>query len=378
MNKNSWMCVEYWTNKGFTIIQANEEIKKKRKAAAAVKSSPFSREHWLKKGYSIEEADLKRNSFRPIRKEFWMKKGYSEIESEKLAKEAKESNNKKGAKNSKNRSIEDIRNSNVKCIKHWINLGYSENEAKKIISKSQITFSLEKCIEKFGIEKGTRIWKQRQEKWQNTLQNKSESDICQINKRKGFSTEKFDSKECFFKYLSDHNINVARTVDDFQRLIKEDLYYHPNKKYWPIEKYFDDIKISQKKILNLDLNKFKQLYSENFLNIKEYQLHTWGMCKWVGTSLLRSSYEIHFYEKYLELSLDKKISLSIDKPYPSSNMRYDFKIGNQFIEICPMILDNDKYKLKMLKKQTLFNSVLLSTVVQIDEFLGKLKDEMFN
>jgi len=46
--------------------------------------SPFSREFWVKKGYSEEEAEIKRNSLRPIRKEYWMERGFSEKESDKI------------------------------------------------------------------------------------------------------------------------------------------------------------------------------------------------------------------------------------------------------------------------------------------------------
>ena len=38
----------------------------------------------------------------------------------------------------------------VKCIEFWLAKGYNEEEAKQLISESQKTFSLEKCIEKYG------------------------------------------------------------------------------------------------------------------------------------------------------------------------------------------------------------------------------------
>lgn len=56
-----------------------------------------------------------------------------------------------------------------KCVEHWTVQGYTEEEARQIISESQRTFSLEKCIAKYGEEEGRRIFKERQEKWQKTL-----------------------------------------------------------------------------------------------------------------------------------------------------------------------------------------------------------------
>lgn len=71
-------------------------------------------------------------------------------------------------------------------------------EAKKLLAERQSTFSLPKCIENYGEEEGTRIWKERQERWQSTLQSKSPEEIADINSRKvpdrilRFNSEKFE------------------------------------------------------------------------------------------------------------------------------------------------------------------------------------------
>jgi G:T-mismatch repair DNA endonuclease (very short patch repair protein) len=48
---------------------------------------------------------------------------------------------------------------------YWIKKGFAQEEAKKIISEKQSTFSLEKCVEKHGGEEGMKIWKTRQDNW---------------------------------------------------------------------------------------------------------------------------------------------------------------------------------------------------------------------
>ena len=53
-----------------------------------------------------------------------------------------------------------------------------------MLHQRQQTFSLKKCIEKHGAEEGYKIWKERQEKWQNTLNSKSDKEIAEINKKK--------------------------------------------------------------------------------------------------------------------------------------------------------------------------------------------------
>ena len=53
-------------------------------------------------------------------------------------------------------------------IQYYLNRGYSEEESKIMLSDRQRTFTLEKCIEKWGEEKGNFIWMERQRKWLNS------------------------------------------------------------------------------------------------------------------------------------------------------------------------------------------------------------------
>lgn len=57
----------------------------------------------------------------------------------------------------------DDRNTNQ--VKYWIKKGYSEEDAKQKVSERQSTFTLEKCIAKYGEEEGTRRYTERQTKW---------------------------------------------------------------------------------------------------------------------------------------------------------------------------------------------------------------------
>ena len=62
----------------------------------------------------------------------------------------------------------DDRNTNQ--VKYWINKGYSEEEAKQKVSERQSTFTLEKCIERYGDEEGTRRYIERQKNWSAKLE----------------------------------------------------------------------------------------------------------------------------------------------------------------------------------------------------------------
>lgn len=69
-------------------------------------------------------------------------------------------------------------------IEYYISKGYSKEESEILLSERQSTFSLSKCIERHGEDEGLRMWKERQEKWQSTLNSKSKEEIEEINRKK--------------------------------------------------------------------------------------------------------------------------------------------------------------------------------------------------
>lgn len=55
-------------------------------------------------------------------------------------------------------------------LEYWLNKVNSLEEAERMYKERQRTFSLETCIEKYGEEKGTRIWKERNRKWSTKIE----------------------------------------------------------------------------------------------------------------------------------------------------------------------------------------------------------------
>lgn len=69
-------------------------------------------------------------------------------------------------------------------VEYYQRNGETLEEAEKKLKNRQSTFSLEKCINKFGKEEGEKVWKRRQEKWQATLNAKPIKEIERINQDK--------------------------------------------------------------------------------------------------------------------------------------------------------------------------------------------------
>ena len=105
-----------------------------------------------------------------------MKLGYSDQESERLCLEQKNKNNKAGANAAKS-NIEIQKITSKRCVEYWISKGCTEVESKEEVSKQQATFTLKKCIEKYGEEDGKQRWLDRQEKWR--LQNRRRRKIVE-------------------------------------------------------------------------------------------------------------------------------------------------------------------------------------------------------
>jgi len=95
-------------------------------------------------------------------------------------------------------------------LNYWLDKGYTELESKQLLKERQTTFSLKKCIEKYGSELGTEKWNQRQKKWQETLKSKSQEEQDDINRRKSQGIRKEWDKDTLGKlyYIHFYNENI--------------------------------------------------------------------------------------------------------------------------------------------------------------------------
>ena len=112
-----------------------------------------------KRGYTEEEAKHQIAIRRPSNGLYWVNKGYSEEEAQLL----KINHQKKAANVQASLPMSERYENSPRRIEYWIKRGLSEEDAKKEVSTVQSTFSLEKCICRYGNENGTRIWKDRQD-----------------------------------------------------------------------------------------------------------------------------------------------------------------------------------------------------------------------
>lgn len=97
---------------------------------------------------------------------------------------------------------------NDTTLLYWTKLGYSEAEAKEKLSERQRTFTLEKCISKYGKEEGTKRWKQRQEKW---LKSFKKTNFSKISQKLFWELVKYlDNLDCV--YFAELNPNKEKDI----------------------------------------------------------------------------------------------------------------------------------------------------------------------
>lgn len=174
-------------------------------------------------------------------------------------------------------------------IEYWLAKGCTEDEAKKNIYERQQTFTLEKCVGRYGLAEGQRIWQERQTKWQETLNNKSDEEKLVINKKKipflNFRTlwtgEAANNKIGIFYIILLNNNNIKLGIT-----IKHNLISRYNKSYkninsilieykMPIKRAFVIEQIMKRELQEYTISKEEQLldfgYTETF-KTKPYTL----------------------------------------------------------------------------------------------------------
>lgn len=231
--------IEYWKQRGWSEDISYVKAKESRVLHKSV--SVFSREYWCNKinpetgvNYTIAEADFQRNSRRPTHQEYWISKGFTIDQALLLARSTKDSNNKKGAIATKTSKVRRV--TSKRCVEYFIARGYSTEEAKKLVSQSQLHFSKKICIEKYGELIGLRVWQARQLKWKQSLKDTgmylgiSKSSLRLFNEVQKYIPTIMYGKDEQSVTVADHIIWVDCLAPDKKIIEFYGDYWHANPK----------------------------------------------------------------------------------------------------------------------------------------------------
>lgn len=185
--------------KGYTFDEIQEHFKNKSSKSLLLISTWTNKRKFLlhkaeemaKKYYNDLDFKFEISTFAKTNKNYWIDRGYNEEEAVNIVKEIQSKNSKKRWDKVDKGQRKGLFNTS---IEYYLRLGYTEDEAIHLRKERQRTFSLEKCIEKYGEEKGFQVWKERQKKWQDTLNSKSEEEKQTINNKKSPTIRNFIRK----------------------------------------------------------------------------------------------------------------------------------------------------------------------------------------
>lgn len=337
-----------------------------------ISGSPFSVDYWLKRGMSLERAKLKIKIIKPSLIEYWIEKGFN-YEDSKLKTELHLMNTERafiikfgeleGKKKYSEKKEKEGKFNSTRRVEYWMKKGFNENESKKIIEEKQNTFSLKKCLEKYGVEEGKEIFLKRQRKWQNTLKSKLNYDeIQKLKDSKSLNSilQKNPNNfvEAYFKFnLHNKIFNFLiesvqeKNYEKFLYVIKTNFDYDRRKItaiskvklfQFLFEKNQDDIIKDVNKLYNV---RSKQSFGTTFMT--------------EDGIIVRSFGEKIIFEKLKEFNID----FLYDKFYPNQKkLKYDFYLPKQKIYI--------EYFGMLNVKETKNNKKI------IDEYKRKIKEKL--
>lgn len=131
-------------------------------------------------------------------------------------------------------------------LDYYRSRGLTTEEAFLALKERQATFTLEKCIHKYGPEEGIRRFKERNEKWQKTLNSKTDEEKKQImlSKTKNLCRYSRESVIFFESLLNDTSLKFLKNYDVNYGKNEMVLWNHVDKR-----PYFYDLSIPALKII---------------------------------------------------------------------------------------------------------------------------------
>ena len=151
--ENSYQCIEYWVKRNPELsLEECEKLRKERIKNGINKRPDNSGENNPNSTQKASEETRKQNS--PYSLEFYKKK-YPNLTIEEYEK----------LRNDFVRKRKYIKENHSNTIEYYLSRGFSIEEAVLKLSERQKTFTLEKCIKKYGDIDGLEIFNKRNEEW---------------------------------------------------------------------------------------------------------------------------------------------------------------------------------------------------------------------
>ena len=204
-------------------------------------------------------------------------------------------------------------------IEYWLDKGFDLITAKSKVSERQSTFSLKKCIEKYGKTEGNKIFESRQIKWINSLKENIDYNLIQSKKNSydyvKYSSFELISRSSFTEITKDIILNAIKyeNINHFVDFVIKSIDI---KRYSDIQPYICSKIIQQK--YNITKDKIRDIfYSKTFYTLSK---QTYGVPVYHNNIRFKSikEYEIAIFFE------ENNIDYIYENYYPNKKYKFDF------------------------------------------------------
>lgn len=239
---NSCLCVQFYLKQGYTLEQAKQFISELQKNNSKQYNDCYSKQKLIEKGYTEEQAQQKvlwRRKHNPRCRDVHTQQqvntiiqkatntlnhtlsqkptGYYRASSMNFYKTQHLSQHERRKLIRENGYCRDNPNfktfKNPMTVKYYLDLGYSQIQATQLLKQRQTTFSLEKCILKYGEQKGLEIFRKRQEKWLNSLNTPENKEKIKAGQIKGYINAKIKNWSIISQQLFNQIMQSIQLTD---------------------------------------------------------------------------------------------------------------------------------------------------------------------
>lgn len=289
---------------------------------------------------------------------FWEERGYSIDEAHAKVSEWQSKNSKK-----RHSKPIDVTEYNTR-IEYYIARGYTMLEAREALRKRQITFSLDKCIKRWGADLGYQKWYERQQRWQTTMRNKTPEEKLEIAKKKIVPLGRASKQSlAIFEPL-------ARKLIDSGVVSDSDIYYgYHDKKEWFLGDesrfYLFDFCIPKLKLI---IEYQGSVWHPDY-RLSSDELESWRSCRGVTASEIKQ----HDDEKRAFAEINGyNVTYLWGLNTPEQNMNVALNACTQALEKSPISVTMGSVKTLMSMSKTFLNSP--DGFQRVSEFFVKEKE----
>lgn len=362
--------------------------------------SPYNVKYWVERGFNYDDAIEHIKTIRPTNIQYWLNKGYTKNDAEfqvelltmKTERAYIHKHGERGREMYRQIKREIGRKTSPRSIDYWLKKGYTEADGMEMVSKTQRTYSRDILHKKYGAYLGEEKMKDRNDKWQQTLKNKSNYEEIQKSKDGNslkFYKEKYGEnyiefyvkeqiKKLFKLEIKNEIINSLKKNNyiDFLGIIKNNYKYNIQLIH----------RISNLLIVKEIFNKTNNDIKEDLLKLYSVRnKNGFGTTYSIDGKIVRSLGEKIIYETLMTMGVNFKY----DKLYPHQTKRYkcDFYLDDfdLYIEYAGMtnvkknkrnekILESYDSRLKVKKTICVENNLKHFFSNSVTEILDFIKD----